>query len=184
MATTRALDTLHQEHRAITRMLDLFERQLELIEQGREADLDLLKEVVDFFRSYPDLYHHPKEELIARYVAKRDPSAAAMLAEIADEHEAGSVDLLALSRALVDMLMEPETSTRRFADEARSFIAHERQHMAWEDGNFFDIAAATLTEADWAEIDRRIGDLGAPRFEHLARDRFQNLASLASGWHG
>ena len=107
-----------------------------------------------------------------------------MLAELADEHEAGSADLVALSRALVSLLMEPETQTQRFAQEARAFIAHERRHLAWEDGNFFDIAAATLTEADWLEIDRRIAQLGTPRFEHAARDRFEHLGDAAPRWRG
>lgn len=182
--TVPALEALHAEHRTIARMLDLFDRQLDLLSNGRQSDVDVLKEIIDYFRTYPDLYHHPKEELILRSIARRDPSARGLLTEMANEHEAGSADLVTLSRALVAMLMEPETETHRFLDEARAFISHERQHMAWEDGNFFDLAVATLTDADWADIDARIAALGEPRFERTARDQFQHLGEGARRWRG
>ena len=177
-----ALDVLHQEHRTIARMLDLFERQVVLIEKGREADPEILKDVIDYFRTFPDVYHHPKEDLIVRYIARRDPSAASALASLAEEHEAGSSDLVDLTRALVEMLLEPETASARFVDLARHFLDNERRHMAWEDGNFFDIAAATLTAEDWSEIERRFARLGAPRFEHRARDRFEHIGEGLPRW--
>lgn len=177
-----ALDVLHEEHRAITRMLGLLERQVVLLEQGREADIDVLKEVVDYFRTFPDIYHHPKEDLIVRVIAQRDAEAAAPLATLADEHEAGSSDLVDLTRALVGMLLEPERETARFIDLARHFLDNERRHIAWEEGNFFDIAATTLTQSDWADIDRRIARLETPRFEHSARDRFEHIGSDLPRW--
>lgn len=182
--TCRALDVLHQEHRAIARMLDLLDRQVVLLENRLEADIDVLKEVIDYFRTFPDVYHHPKEDLIVRCIARRDPASGDLLSSLADEHEAGSKDLADLSRALVAMLLEPERETPRFVDLARGFIASERRHMAWEDGNFFDIAAASLTNDDWADIERRIVRLGEPRFEHLARERFQHIGTEAARWRG
>lgn len=179
-----ALDILHQEHRCITRMLDLFERQVVLLEQGREADIDVLKEIVDFFRTFPDVYHHPKEDLVVGCIARRDPLAAEPLASLADEHEAGSSDLLDLTRALVRMLLSPESETPAFVGHARHFLESERRHMAWEDGHFFDIAAATLTADDWADIDRRFARLGTPRFEHAARDRIEHVGECPPRWRG
>lgn len=182
--TSRALDILHQEHRLIARMLDLLERQIVLLEQGREADTDVLKEIIDYFRTFPDVYHHPKEDLIVRYITRRDASAGALLSSLADEHAAGSSDLVDLTRALVDMLLEPEHRTAHFVDLARHFVDSERRHMAWEDGNLFEIAAQTLTESDLAEIERRFAALGEARFEHLARERFQHIATDAARWRG
>lgn len=182
--TSRALDILHLEHRSIARMLDLLERQVQLLEKGLQADRDVLKEVIDYFRSFPDVYHHPKEDLIVRYVARRDASAGARLANLADEHEAGASDLVDLTRALIAMLLEPERQTAHFVDLARHFVDNERRHMAWEDGNLFDIAAATLTAEDWADIEHRFIALGEARFEHAARERFQHIASEAPRWRG
>lgn len=182
--SNRVLDVLHEEHHTITRMLGLLERQIVLLEQGRDADADVLKEVIDYFRTFPDAYHHPKEDLIVRYVARRDARAGQLLSKLADEHEAGSVDLIDLTRALVAMLLEPERATGHFVDLARHFLENERRHMAWEDGNLFDVAATTLTADDWADIERRVANLGEPRFEHTARERFQHIATEAPRWRG
>lgn len=180
--TSQALDILHQEHRTIGRMLELFERQVVLLEKGLQADVDVLKEIVDFFRTFPDVYHHPKEDLIARLVTRRDAEAGAPLSRLADEHEACSAQLMALTRAMVDLLLEPERTTTAFISIARRFLDAERRHVAWEDANFFDLAAAVLTAEDWAEVDRRFANLATPRFEHLARDRFANITTEAARW--
>lgn len=175
-----ALDVLHHEHRIIAKLLDLLERQVSLIGEDREADGDIVKEIVEYFRTFPDVYHHPKEDLIVRAVNRRDPEAGQALAGLGGEHEEQAVELARLSRALVEMLMEPATRSAAFARRATEFIADQRRHMAWEDANFFDIAAATLTAADWKAVDERIAKLNMPRPE--THDRFERIDRELSGW--
>lgn len=179
-----ALDVLHQEHRTIAKLIDLLERQVTLLNQGLEPDTDLLKEIVEYFRTFPDVYHHPKEDLIVRAINRRDPDAAQSLIGLGHEHETQSEELARLSRALVEMLMEPTTRGPAFAQLATEFILDQRRHMAWEEANFFDIAAATLTDRDWAVIDERIAQLKMPRPEIQARARFERVDRELSAWRG
>jgi hemerythrin-like domain-containing protein len=178
------IEVLRLEHRKMARLLDLLERQLVLLENGRLPDYELLTEIADFLRTFPDLYHHPKEDLIVRAIAERNREAGAELRLLEAEHEEGSRELQRFSRALIDMLMEPETRRERFLDIARAFLDHERRHMTWEEGHFFDLAEGILTEADWASIDVKFQRLSDPCFERESQFRFDRVCREIGAWRG
>lgn len=180
----RALEALRQDHRHMTQLLDLLGRQIDLVTAAREADTELLFEIADYFRSYPDLYHHPKEDLIARQLAVRVPAAAAELAHLEAEHEDGSHDLTRFCHALVNFSMEPDAGCARFLEASRTFLENERRHLAWEEERFFPTAEITLTAEDWAAIDAKIAMLAVPAVERDARARFSRLGREIGRWRG
>ncbi len=182
----RALETLRQDHRQMTKLLDLLGRQIDLVSEKRQADTELLFEIADYFRSYPDLYHHPKEDLIVRQLAVRVPAAVEELASLEAEHEAGSHDLIRFCHALVNFSMEPgaEADRARFLAASRTFLDNERRHLAWEEERFFPTAEITLTSEDWAAIDKKIALLAVPEFERDARARFSRLSRELGRWRG
>lgn len=165
----------------MARLLDLLERQIDLVEHGLTPDTELLKEIAVFFRCFPDFCHHPKEDLIIRAIAARDREAGSELEHLIADHESGCADLQRLSRALVDMLLEPETSGR-FVTLGRRFLDNERRHMAYEDGPFFDIAERTLLDDDWKALTKRFAVLGMPDFEIESRIRFDRLDGELKRW--
>jgi hemerythrin-like domain-containing protein len=181
--TPRPLAILREEHRQMARLLDLLERQIDLTDKGLEPDSELLIEIADYFRSFPDLYHHPKEELIIDYLEARKAPRADELAHLRDEHEECSRELSRFCRAVVDLLIEPQKGRAAFARVAHAFLSGERRHMAWEEERFFEIAEVGLGPDDWAEIEAKIGRLRYPAFEREALSRFNTLGrELARGW--
>ena len=78
---SQTMEMLQTEHRIMSELLDLLERQVDLFEEGGEVDYDLLGEIIDYFRSYTDLYHHSKEDLVFESLIKRDPEAAVTLGD-------------------------------------------------------------------------------------------------------
>lgn len=180
----RVLEALGQEHRQMEKLLDLLGRQIVLIADRREADTELLFEIADFFRSYPDLYHHPKEDLIVRQLAARAPSAAEDLTILEMEHEEGSRLLICFCRALVNFSMEPEAGRQPFLDASRVFLDNERRHIAWEEERFLPTAEILLNNEDWATIDKKIALLAVPDFERDARARFSRVGREIGRWRG
>lgn len=166
----------------MAKLLDLLERQTDLLEQRREPDCELLTEIADYFRSFPDLYHHPKEELIIDYLEARKAPHVEELFHLRAEHEEGSQELSRLSRALVGLLMEPEKGRAAFLATARTFLSDERRHMAWEEERFFEIAEVGLGPGDWSEIETKIGRLRYPVFEREAMSRFGAVGRELARW--
>jgi hemerythrin-like domain-containing protein len=181
--TPRPLAILREEHRQMGKLLDLLERQVGLADKGLEPDCELLIEIADYFRSFPDLYHHPKEELIIDYLEACKAPHVEELRHLRGEHEECSHELSRFCRALIDLLMEPEQGRAAFAAAARAFLSGERRHMAWEEERFFEIAEVGLSAKDWGEIETKIGRLRYPGFEREALSRFNVLGrELARGW--
>ncbi|MCG8561414.1 MAG: hemerythrin domain-containing protein [Hyphomicrobiales bacterium] len=179
-----AIDMIRSEHRTMAKLLDLLERQIDLFEKTGEPDYDLLGEIVDYFRSFPDLYHHPKEDLIFAYLSKRAPDAVAEFGDLEAEHEKVNARLNRFARAVVNVLMQVEVPREAFVRLAREFILGERKHMQAEETLFFPLALEKLDEADWAEIDARIARFKDPLLETQAPHRYAALQEQLTHWRG
>ena len=143
----RALDVLRQEHRQMSQRLNLLEGQLDLLELNLETNSELLLQITGFFRSYPDLYHHPKEELLLARLAEVAPEAARELFGIPSEHQKAALELVGLSHALKSMLREPERARERFHAAAKTFADNERRHMRWEEKCFLRLCSGFMLNA-------------------------------------
>lgn len=175
---TQAIQTLRSEHRTTARMLDLLDRQVNLFEQAQRPDYDLLKDVIDYFLTYPDLYHHPKENLILEVLRKKNPEMAAPVGNIDKEHAEISTRLHEFAQAVVEVLMEMEISRDSFVKIARDFIDEQRQHMVKEEQVFFPAALEALTEQDWEEIDKKVSQFQDPLTATNSELKFDSLRQV------
>ncbi len=77
---------------------------------------------MDYCLNYPDLYHHPKEDLVLEHLKAADPVAAAAVGDLAAEHR----DLAALTRRFADaidaILQDNQVPRGPFEDAARRFL--------------------------------------------------------------
>lgn len=183
-AVPAALDMIRKEHRTMTRLLDMLERQIDLFEKTGEPDYELVGEILDYFRSFPDLYHHPKEDLVFKWLEKRDPEQAAAFGNLEEEHEKVSARLVRFTRAIVNVLMQAEVPREKVVEVARDFIDGERRHMSAEEKYFFPAAERVLSEQDWAEIDARVSKFKDPILEHSAPHRFALVREKLAEWRG
>ncbi len=62
------IEALRQEHSDIARLLDAIDLQV----NGGSPDFGLLHEILEYLLTYPDQYHHPKEDLIYRALCRHD----------------------------------------------------------------------------------------------------------------
>jgi hemerythrin-like domain-containing protein len=87
------------EHRLIERFITVIEDELQALRGGKSPDVSLLREAVDFFRTYADRTHHGKEEdILFRALEKKEltEEQRRMMSELTAEHAHG--------RELVDRL--------------------------------------------------------------------------------
>ena len=175
----RVLDMIRDEHSSINRMLNMLECQLDLFEQGERLDYELVKEVLDYFVTFADLCHHPKESLIIAKLRQRAPELAREIGDLDGAHDKISKELHDFAHAVMNVLLDVEMPRDSFANLARAFIAQERKHMAEEEANFLPVAEAALTSEDWAEISSRAEKFRDPlpsrqpelQFTHPRSDR-------------
>jgi hemerythrin-like domain-containing protein len=179
---TDIIDSLHEDHANLAKLLDALERQLALFDEGETPDYDIVRGVVDYCLNYPDIYHHPKEDLVLERLKAADPMAAAAVGDLAAEHEG----LAALTRRFADaidaILQDIQVPRGPFEDAARQFLETYREHMNKEERVFLPAARRALGAADWAEIDARLSQPEDPLFGAPDEARFAALRQDILYW--
>lgn len=179
---SQVMDSLEQEHLDLSRLLDALERQLTTIEQGGTPDYDIIQGVMDYCLTFPDQHHHPKEDLIYRRLAARDPAAAADIGDLLREHASLGEGTRRLAAAVRNVLDEAEVSRDALLDLAWNFLGQYRRHIAQEDERFFPVARARLKAEDWAAIEAELDHSHDPLFGGTVDQRFANLRQHVLDW--
>lgn len=171
-----AMEVLRQEHANMTLLLDLLERQIAALRQHDGVDFVLIGGIVDYFLTYPDLMHHPKEDILFHRLQELDPAAAAEAEGLVSGHEALGLLARSLARAMVDHLLnETDESRLWLCSLGQDFIDKNRHHMAGEEQDFFPAALRTLSEEDWSFLGGKISTREDPLFGDVVENRFQSL---------
>ena len=179
---TDVLDAIHEDHANMAKMLDALERQLAVFDAGETPDYDIVRGVVDYCLGYPELYHHPKEDLVFERLKAVDPAAAAEVGDLPGEH----AELAALARrleaAVEAVLGDLEVPRRRFEATLREFLDTTRRHMTMEERAFLPAARRALSAADLEEIQDRLDHPGDPLFGAPGEARFAALRQDILDW--
>ncbi len=175
------LGVLRQEHADLARLLDMVEAQL----SGDGApDFALLTGILDYFLTYPDQYHHPKEDLIYRTLCRHDARLGPVIDDLKAEHEELAIATREFSEALEPARRDGEAPGAGVRRLARSFVEAYRRHMDKEEHRFFPEALRTLTPEEWADIEAEITDPTDPLFHGKAPQRLSNLKARIRGHRG
>lgn len=169
------IEHLSREHRNIERLLAVLERELEVFDLGDRPDYEVIRAVISYFEVYPEVYHHPQEDLLFAKLRIRDPTAAAKIGNLALEHQKGAERLRRVAHAIDNVLADREV-LRQYVDSIiRDFIAQERHHMMMEDRYFFPAALKALEPQDWTEIASGLSGHKDPLFSDVAEEKFDAL---------
>jgi hemerythrin-like domain-containing protein len=169
------IDRLSQEHRNIETLLAILERELEVFDRGDRPDYEVIGAVINYFEVYPEVYHHPQEDLIFAKLRTRDPVAAAKVGDLVHEHQKGAERLRRVARAIENVLADREVLRQNVDTIVRDFITHERRHMTMEDREFFPAALRALEPRDWTEIASAVTGHKDPLFSDATEERFDAL---------
>ena len=166
------IELLSREHRNLERLLDVLEHELEIFDRGDRPDYEVIRAVVSYFEVYPELYHHPQEDLVLAKLENRDPAAANKVGSLALEHQKGSERLRRVAQAIDNVLADREILRENVDNIIRDFIEHERRHIMMEDRDFFPAALKALEPQDWTEIASALTSRKDPLFSDAAEETF------------
>ncbi|MGF1640992.1 MAG: hemerythrin domain-containing protein [Rhodospirillales bacterium] len=172
---TRIVTVLRHEHGNIARLLKALERQMGILERAGEPDHDIIEGVIDYFLSYPDLYHHPKEELVFGRLCERDPAAANIIGDLKHEHENLAAKVRALASRVRVVCEGRATPGAGLTQLTREFVDCQLRHLEREERVFFPRALEALTDQDWAQLEARMTDEDDPLFGSDVGQRYQAL---------
>jgi hemerythrin-like domain-containing protein len=166
------IDVLRQEHRNIEKLLLILEQELSVFDRAERPDYEVIGAIIAYFEVYPNIYHHPQEDMVFEKLKARDPAAAANIGDLAAEHQSGAERLRRVAQAVQSVLMDREVMRHTVDEIIRDFIVHERRHIAMEERDFLPAAVKALQPQDWEEIASRLADQKDPLFSETIEERF------------
>lgn len=169
------IERLSREHRNIEMLLAVLERELEIFDRGDRPDYEVIRAIIGYFELYPEVYHHPQEDLVFAKLKIRDPAAAAKVGNLALEHQKGAERLRRVAHAVDSVLADREILRQNVDNIVRDFIGQERRHIMMEDRDFFPAALKALEPQDWTEIASALTSHKDPLFSEAAEETFDVL---------
>ena len=176
--------SLHQDHINSAKLLDVLERQLVIFGRAEVPDYQMMQGVLEYFLDYPDLYHHPTEDLILSKMETRSWTAKDGFPDLRHEHQELAAMNRGFSTAIRDILQEVEMPREAFQQRAREFLDFYRSHIRKEEEIFYPAALKVLTKEDWAEISEAREIRDDPIFGPKSHERLETLREGILAWSG
>lgn len=169
------IERLSREHRNVETLLAVLERELEIFDRGGHPDYEVIRAIISYFELYPEVYHHPQEDLVFGKLKLRDPAAAAKVGNLTLEHQKGTERFRRVAQAVDSVLADREIPRQNVDKIVRGFIESERHHIMMEDRDFFPAALKALEPQDWTEIASASTSREDPLFSEPAEEIFDAL---------
>lgn len=171
------MKTLLAEHRHIASVMHLFSEQLDSIEAGELIDPHLVYEIMDYMVTWPDRFHHPREDIIYSRVAELDPGAVDEVDTLQRDHDYTATlgnDLL----KAIESWRRGDIQGAELLKLGRAYVAHMYDHMKVEEQLVFPHIEAVLTPQDWRELEAedQLAGVSAPVFGPRIQREFRNVA--------
>jgi hemerythrin-like domain-containing protein len=169
-----ALMLLGIEHKQIGQVLDVLDRQLDLIENNEQADYKLIELAIDYFLTFPDACHHPKEDLIFARVMAHNSDEPGIMWDLISEHKELS-QLTHSVRHDLNSKSEPTEVANSIEPTLREFVNTYRHHIETENKTFFPFVLKNLSQEEFDVIDFDLFDKEDPLYDHETEGLFARL---------
>jgi hemerythrin-like domain-containing protein len=180
----QVIDQIGRDHRNLRLLLDIVEKEMNAYQAGCVPDFDLLRMIAEYALHYPDLVHHPREDVVFERLVMRDPEAKAAIGDLVEEHRRLG-ELTRRFAAGINNAAHDVALPRGWLDSlAREYLQANRLHMQAEEKYFLPRAMAVLTEEDWAAIDERLAHTDDPVFGEKVAEAYLYLHERIMRIHG
>jgi len=165
----------HNEHINFAMLLDLLEVQLDRFHRGEAPDYELMLDIMFYMTHYPDVLHHPKEDLAFARIAERDAAVRPTVEALSEQHAVLKRDGNALVIALDDIVNGSITSRDHVEAPGRAYIAAFRRHLDTEEAEILPLATQLLDRSDWDAIEIAMRQFDDPLFGKAGDERYAAL---------
>lgn len=180
-----AIQIIKDEHFAVAAVLYSLRYLVRQMRDGEiPPDFVLLRAILDYIVSYPDRWHHPKEDkFLFAAIKRRTGEADAIIAELLKEHEDGHPLIENLKNLLIRFQNGDQEARTLFFEAAERYVEKEWQHMRKEEDQVMPIAEKVLSKEDWADINQAFQENDNPLFGIKPKEEaellYQRILELA-----
>lgn len=171
----RILNELRQDHKNMTVLLNMIEREANHIYEGGDSDFEVIQDVMHYMTVYPDAVHHPKEDRLYAELKAVRPDLAAGFDRITRDHR----NISESGRRLRDDLNLAGAGSfirrKTLVGDALRYVNELRNHMQWEELDLFRRCDKMAADGHVIIIDSHLISNGDPVFEKQDHTEFKRL---------
>src|SRR5262249_17286325 len=144
------IEQLRRDHRNMRQLLDIIEREMKAYHDDEFPDFDLLGMIAEYTVNYPELIHHPKENLVYHRLVSRDRTLQTAVGDLIDEHKRVA-EMTKRLVATIARVASDEQLPRDWLDSlVETYLSVIRHHIMMEEEELYPRALALLTQQEWA----------------------------------
>ena len=172
-----AIRIIVNEHRSLAAVLHgMLYLVHEIRDHDDKPDFNLLGAMIYYIDSFPERFHHPKEDqYLYRLLRMRHPQAAPLLDRLEAEHRVGAEKIRTLQQALARYQQGGKAEFSSFLAAVESYAAFHWEHMRAEEQEALPMAEKYLSVSDWEAIDAAFLGHSDPMLGADARTEFDKL---------
>jgi hemerythrin-like domain-containing protein len=168
------IDQLHQDHANFAKVLRLLDEQAEILRSDGSPDYTLMRDIVDYFANYSDLFHHPSEDVVFKVYRQHHHDLDDTLDRLMAEHG----ELRALTRELYDTLEGIQNTILPkaiLANELSAYLHKQHAHMDLEEIRVYPQLDKPLTPQELQEIKTQMPTSEDPLFGEEVQEEYETL---------
>ena len=134
--------------------------------------------MIYYIDSFPERFHHPKEDqYLYRILRMRHAGAASLLDRLEAEHRVGAEKIRTLEQALTRYQGGGSAGFSNFLAAVESYAEFHWEHMKAEEQQALPMAEKYLSAADWKEIDAAFLGHSDPMLGTPVRTEFEGIGA-------
>lgn len=146
------IDGLKEDHRYMIKLLYQLEQQIKSMSglTCQALNLDMLLEIVDYIKQYPEICHHPIEEKMFDMLKQKPMGFTdnALIEKVIDEHV--MLDVLAeLLEIKIGECLAERCSQSSLLRTGKMFHQQQLKHIECEQNYIFPLCKKYFDVADW-----------------------------------
>ena len=177
------LESLHQDHDNLRRILYLLEQLLIDIYRGSTQGYPMLQRILAYIQDYPERVHHPAEDAMFSVIFNNgigDREFRKKINAVVKDHseiEAITRDTL---KAVEDMLVSTHSDISVIGEKLSALISRQRAHLLFEEMNIYPRLAISLDSEGWRKVATLVPDYEDPIFGSKVTKEYELISKALS----
>ena len=171
----QTLVSLSNDHRNYTKLLAVLRSDIDKLQHSVNPDFIRLYDIMNYMTNYPDVSHHPVEEIIFKSLLAKSPNSADLVNTLVEEHKELARLGAALKEKLNHVISGSIVSKDAIIEAANNYCQYLTNHINSEEGNIFPIIENTFSKDEWLQINNQIDDTEDPLFGDVVQEQFTDL---------
>ena len=172
---SKILAEIHNDHRNYSQLLELIRIDIDKLVDSASPDYIRLYDIMNYMTNYPDLAHHPIEEIIFTEIARMQPALDETVKQLNREHKQLASIGHALKESLQCVTSGSIVSRKSLIDSANDYHQLLTNHMNTEESKILPAIATAFDENDWSILEAQIIVLKDSLFADVIQEQFSDL---------